>query len=377
MIQLAVVASVAALLGGLVAVTARDSRLVVLGLLVAMVAAPLASSPAPSVLTIAFRVLGALLAAYLLWVAARDRSISSEGSGIGAAAEMAVAAAVFSVGWFAVPVKPLPGPLAAQAAGISLAVLAVVPLAGRNILRAGAGLAILAIGASLLFDAWVGPPSALQQVVLMALLVGVLGSTSLLISPIEEPAANLEPPAPAPAGMSAEIERGEATVPTVAAVVAAAAGEPDEDIGPKPDRKPAASVAQMPAAEAGETDRASRARERAKARAKARAAARLAAPEVSPTTAAMAPPTAPQEKAAGAATDAAPADSAVLPTARTSARRPGRSVRDGAPVRPLPLTTADDAALGDETASRPVTPAPSQSRRLRPREPRGPRGPRP
>jgi hypothetical protein len=205
----------------------------------------------------------------------------------------------------------------------------------------------------------------------MALLVGVLGSTSLLISPIEESAAIQEPSALARAGISAEIERGEA------AVAAVAADEPDEDIGPKPHGKPAASVAQMPAAEAGGTDRASRARERAKApRAKARAAARVAAPEVTPTAAAVAPPTVPEAKVAGVATDAAPADAAALPTARTSARRPRGSVRDGAPVRPLPSTISDDAALGDETASGPVTPAPSP-RRLRPREPRGPRGPRP
>src|ERR1035437_4983380 len=139
MIQLAVVAAVAAVLGGVVAVSARDYRLVALGLLLAMVAAPLASSPEPAVLAIAFRVLGALLAAYLLWAAMRAQSIASEGSGIGAVAEVAAATTAFLIGWFVAPVKPLPGPLAAQAAGISLAALAVVPLAGRNVLRAGTG----------------------------------------------------------------------------------------------------------------------------------------------------------------------------------------------------------------------------------------------
>ena len=185
MIQPTVVAAALAVIGGVVAVTARDSRFVALGLFVAMAAALLASSPEPTALVVVFRILGGLLAAYLLWAGARARSIESEGSGSGAAAEILVAAAAFSVGWFVVPVKPLAGPLATQAAGISLAALAVVPLAGRNVLRVGTGFVLLLLGISMLLEAWVGPATSLRQVVLTALLVGVVGATRLLISPIE------------------------------------------------------------------------------------------------------------------------------------------------------------------------------------------------
>jgi hypothetical protein len=171
-----------------------------------MVAAPLASSPEPTVLAVTFRIVGALLAAYLLAASARAQSIVSEGSGIGVAAELAAAAAAFAVGWFVVPVKPLAGPVAAQAAGVSLLALAVVPLVGRDVLRVGSGAAVLALGISLLLEAWVGPASALQQIALTVLLVGIVGATSLLMSPSLAPATKRHPVA----GM-ADAAAGEAT----------------------------------------------------------------------------------------------------------------------------------------------------------------------
>lgn len=189
MISLALAAAAAAAIGALVAVAARDRRIVAIGLLVAMVSAPLASSPEPQPLAIALRILGAVLAAYLLWAAASARSTGSEGSGIGIAAEIAVAAAAFVVGWFVTPVAPLPGPVAAQAAGMAFVALAITPLTGRNVMRAGIGLTVLVLGISLLLQAWVGPASTLGQIVLVALLIGTVGATSLLLSPSEPPAS--------------------------------------------------------------------------------------------------------------------------------------------------------------------------------------------
>ena len=148
------------MIGGVLAISSRDSRLVVGSLLVAMIAAPLAASPEPSALAIAFRTIGAALAAYLLWVATRNSQISSDGSGIGAAAEIVIAAGVFAAGWYVVPVKPLAGPLAAQAAGITLVAVAVVPMAGRNVMRVGTGAALMALGLSLILTAWAGPTPA-------------------------------------------------------------------------------------------------------------------------------------------------------------------------------------------------------------------------
>jgi hypothetical protein len=185
MIQLTVVGAVAAVIGGVVAITGRDSRLVAAGLFLAMVAASLVSSPEPTYTALVFRVLGALLAAYLLWAATRNGSISSEGSYIGVPAEVVAAAAAFCVGWYVVPVKPLAGPLAAQAAGIALVVLALGPLAGRNILRGGVALAVIALGISLLMEAWTAPASSLDQIVTTAVLVGIVGATGLLIAPTD------------------------------------------------------------------------------------------------------------------------------------------------------------------------------------------------
>lgn len=185
MIQIAVIGAVAAVCGGVAAVSSRDSRVVVAGLLLAMLATPIVSSPEPAALDLAFRFLGAMLAAYLIWAAARAQSTASEGSGIGVMAEVAVAGAAFCVGWFVVPVKPLAGPGAAQAAGVALIALAIVPLTGRNILRVGAGATLLTLGIYMLLEAWVGAMSPLGQIAQTAVLLGIVGATCLLMAPIE------------------------------------------------------------------------------------------------------------------------------------------------------------------------------------------------
>jgi hypothetical protein len=184
-IQLTMVGAVVAVAGAVVAVSARDARLVAAGLLLAMIAAPLASSPEPTFTALAFRLLGAILAAYLLWAATRTDSISSEGSGIGLPAEVVAAAGAFCVGWYVTPVMHLSGPLAAQAAGLALVVLAVGPLTGKNMLRSGVAIAVVALGISLLTQAWAAPASSLGQIVTTAVMVGVIGATGLMLSPTD------------------------------------------------------------------------------------------------------------------------------------------------------------------------------------------------
>lgn len=185
MIQLAVVGAVIAVSGGVVAVSARDSRIVASGLLLAMVATPITASAEPGAMALAFRLVGAFLAVYLLLAAARAQSVASEGSAIGPVAQAAIALAAFGCGWFVAPVNTLAGPIAAQAGGIALVVLAVVPLSGRNVLRAGTGATVLALGIFLLVEAWVGPAPVLAQMFQTALLIGIAAATSLLISPSE------------------------------------------------------------------------------------------------------------------------------------------------------------------------------------------------
>ena len=234
MIQLHDVAAVVVVCGGVAALTSRDARGVAAGLLVAMAASPLASSPAPSALAMALRAVGALLATYLLWTAARGRSVSSEGSSSGLPAEATLAAAAFCVGWWASPVAPLPGSLAAQAAGVSLAVMAVVPLAGRDLLRAGTAVVALVLAFSLLLEAWLGPASPLQQLVWTGLLVGATGATSLLISTVAESAAEVPIAIQAAAPVTASPDTDEAIDAAVAADGDATdRPEPIKPVGPE------------------------------------------------------------------------------------------------------------------------------------------------
>lgn len=185
MLDAAVFAAVAVVVGGVVAVTARDGRIVVLGLMLASVTASLVASPLPGSLAVTARILGAMLAAYVLWAAAGSGSVDSAGSAIGPVAEGAVAAAAFAIGLAIAPVDPLAGPVEAQAAGLSLIALAVVPLAGRDVFRMGAGVTLLTLGCSLVVGAWSGPTPPLEQLAMAALLVGIAGATSLLVPPAE------------------------------------------------------------------------------------------------------------------------------------------------------------------------------------------------
>jgi hypothetical protein len=149
--------------------------------MVAGVASALVASPLPGSLEVAARILGAILAAYLLWAAAGSGSINSVGSSIGLGAEGAVAAAAFAIGFAIRPVDPLAGPAEAQAAGTALIALAIVPLAGRDVFRLGVGVTLLTLGSSMMVEAWAGSTPPLEQLAMAALLVGIAGATSLLI----------------------------------------------------------------------------------------------------------------------------------------------------------------------------------------------------
>jgi hypothetical protein len=325
MIQPYVVAAAVAVIGGILAISARDARVVVVGLLLAMCAAQLAASPEPAVLAIVFRILGSLLAAYLLWAAARGRSIDAEGSGVGFLAECTLAAAAFSAGWFMAPVKPLTGPHIAQAAGIALIAISIVPLTGRDVLRVGAGATILVLGGSMLMAAWVAQPSSLWYITLTALLVGLVGATSVLISPPTDEAA---------------------TIPVEAADADTAATD-------GADATTAVATLEAPAAPA-----ARRGGRKAKA----------AAVDVA---------TALPASAAPAEAETAPDVSESIPAAPGPTRvriskirnAAARSLRGGqAADRPAGASAIEELAA--PPADRPEQPAASRVRRLRPREPR-------
>lgn len=177
MIEPAVVAAVVVVGGGILAVSSRDGRVVAIGLLIAMGAAPLVASSFPQALSVAARIVGAVLAGYLFWAAASGGRISGAGSAIGLASETAVAAAAFAIGLSVSLVDPLPGPSVAQAAGLALIVLAVVPLFGRDVLRVGVGVTLLVLGCTLLTAAWLGETPPLAQLAVASLLVGIAAAS--------------------------------------------------------------------------------------------------------------------------------------------------------------------------------------------------------
>ena len=189
MIEPAVVAAAAVVAGAILSVSARDGRVVAIDMLVAMVAAPLVASPLPETMSVAARIVGAVLASYLLWTSAREQRQWGAGSTVGIAAETAFAAAAFAVGLSISLVSPLPGPQVAQAAGLALVALAVVPLFGRDVMRVGVGVVVLILGSTLLTAAWLGSTPPLAHLAVAWLLTGAAGVASLAVArlPLAEP----------------------------------------------------------------------------------------------------------------------------------------------------------------------------------------------
>ncbi len=183
-IALAVVA------GAVVAVAARDVRISVLGLAVVLVASPVLADPVAPPLGLAARFVGAILAAYLLWIVARDRpaagqpSASSRGSRIGWPAEMLIAASAMVVGYAAHGLgAPAAGPALGSAAGFAVAALAVVPvLTGRDVVRVGQGSLLLVSAGLVVRAALGGAPGDFEQLVTAAMLVVVVGVLAALAS---------------------------------------------------------------------------------------------------------------------------------------------------------------------------------------------------
>ena len=174
--------ALAIIVGAVVAVSTRDARTAVLGLAITMIGAPVIADPIAATSGLAARVVAAVLAVFLLWVAVREGDAQTGGSRLGWAAEAAVAAAAAIVGYGTHGLGALGlGPAIAQAAGFALAALAVIPLlTGRDILRIGIGLLLLMQGALLVRVGLDGTPSTLEQLVTAGLIVGLGGAVAVL-----------------------------------------------------------------------------------------------------------------------------------------------------------------------------------------------------
>lgn len=174
--------------GAVVVVAARDARTVSVAMAVTLVASPLLADPLATPLGLAARLVGAILATYLLWVVVRKGGgvgmlpSPTSGSRIGWPAEILVAAAAAVVGFAAHGLgAPAGGPPLASAAGFAVASLAVVPVAtGRDVIRMGTGLVLLIDAALLVRGALGGTPGDLEQLLAAAMLVVLTGAVAAL-----------------------------------------------------------------------------------------------------------------------------------------------------------------------------------------------------
>ncbi len=186
--QLLAIVALAVVGGAVVVVASRDTRTVLLALAVTLVATPLVADPLASPLGLAARLVGAILATYLLWVVARDRGIGESiasptgGSRIGWPAEVLMAAGAAVVGYAAHGLgAPADGPALASAAGFAIAALAVAPVAtGHDVIRVGTGLLLLIDAALLVRAALGGTPGDVEQLVTAAMLIVLSGALAAL-----------------------------------------------------------------------------------------------------------------------------------------------------------------------------------------------------
>jgi hypothetical protein len=168
--------------GGLVAGSSRHARTAVLGLLVVLVATPFVADPLPGIAPLLARIVGAVLAGYVLWVAARGPWTRTGGSPVGWPTDVFLAAAAAVVGFGSHGLgAATTGPAAASAAGFALAALAVLPVVtGRDVLRVGIGLSLLLSGALLVRVGLGGTPDSLEQVMTAGLAAALGGSVAML-----------------------------------------------------------------------------------------------------------------------------------------------------------------------------------------------------
>ena len=174
--------ALAVVVGAVVAGSARNARTAIFGLVITMVGAPLLADPIAAPLALAARLVGAVLAGYLLWIATRGDHIRTGGSRVGWPTEafLAIGAAVVGYGSHGLG-APAAGPPLAAAAGFALAALAVLPVVtGRDIVRIGLGLGLLLGGALLVRTSLGGTPDSLEQLLTAALVATLGGAVAVL-----------------------------------------------------------------------------------------------------------------------------------------------------------------------------------------------------
>jgi hypothetical protein len=170
--------------GAVVAVSARETRAALLGLLVALLASSFIADPLPGPLPIAARLAAAALGCRLIAIAIRGEVEQTGGTRLGWPVEALAAAAAGIVGFGTHGLgAPGAGPPEAQAAGFAVGVLAGAPLVtGRDVFRLGIGAILLLAGALLAREGLGGTPSDLEQLVTSGLVVGLGGAVGVIVA---------------------------------------------------------------------------------------------------------------------------------------------------------------------------------------------------
>jgi hypothetical protein len=170
--------------GAVVAVSAREARAALLGLLVALLAAALVADPLPGPLPIAARLASAFLACRLIAIAIRDLDEPTSGTRLGWPVEAIAAAAAAVIGFGTHGLgAPGEGAAEAQAAGFAVGVLAASPIvSSRDVFRLGMGAILLLLGGLLVRQGLSGTPSELEQLVTSGLVVGLGGAVGVVIA---------------------------------------------------------------------------------------------------------------------------------------------------------------------------------------------------
>ncbi len=190
-----IAAALALVIGAVVAVSAREGRLAVIGLALALVAAPLLADPLPSVIGLAVRLTGAVLAAYLIRAALHSGPVFTLGTHLGWPVQVlqAVGAGAIGLG-IAIEAVSIPGiggsdgtPAGAMTAAIAVAagaaaiVLAVEPIvSARDGLRLGVGLLLALNGLSVIRVALLGSAGGLEHIVVAAALASIAAGTAVV-----------------------------------------------------------------------------------------------------------------------------------------------------------------------------------------------------
>ncbi len=170
-------------LGALLAVSVRDPRFALGGLVLAFALGPLVAEPLPGPAALLARFVAAAIGGELLVIALRGRDVPALGSPLGVIAPGLAAAAAFAIGLAAPGLGgDALGSPAAGAAGAAAIVLGLAPLmAARDLARRTVGATVLVLGATLVRVGLAGTPGGLEQLATGALAIGLLGSLALIL----------------------------------------------------------------------------------------------------------------------------------------------------------------------------------------------------